>query len=515
LTGKTHPTKALDAIKGLAMKLKSILVAGIPAAAALCLVASAQASDTRPPPVQLPKSPVSASTLLIRGLKNGTIHMPVWNRHMVAGAHPALNCKGRPCALPNVEGSAGATQPVDETPIAVNPLNAKQLITGGNDYNCTSGSYRGFWVSNDGGSKWTGGCGLDVSGQSGDGDPVVGYDLNGNVYQGGIETGGVGIASSSNNGKTWNSMVIASSVSGDFPDKPWLQIDTNANSPNKNTLYVSNTMFASNSNTTIYVSHSTDSGKTWSIVAASPTATWPNAVNQFSDLAIGSDGTVYLTYLNCPVVSTCAGQKSTMYFQKSTDGGKTWSKQVALDTPMLAPAPCGAFYGCLPNTSERVSDIPVIGVDNSGGTRNGQLYVVDYNWTGAYMKVQVMSSTDGGSTWSTPVPVAPNSDKHDQFFPWLNVDGKGNVGVTWLDRRNDTSNINYEAFAALSSDGGTSFRKNVDIASTPSNPLDDGFGGGFMGDYSGNAWFGSKLFASWTDCRNGSYSQNEVGGLKR
>ena len=98
-------------------------------------------------------------------------------------------------------------------------------------------------------------------------------------------------------------------------------------------------MFASNSNSTIYVSHSTDGGKTWSIVAASPTATWPNFVNQFSDLAIGSDGTVYLSYLNCPAAGTCAGQKSTMYIQKSTDGGKTWSKQVAIDTPTLAPAP--------------------------------------------------------------------------------------------------------------------------------------------------------------------------------
>lgn len=497
------------------MKLKSILMAGIPAATALCLAASAQAgSEMRAPPVKLPISPVSPSTLLVLGLKNGTIHMSAAWAHQ-GKVNPPLGCTPAPCALPNVDASAGTTQPVDETPIAVNPLNAKELITGGNDYNCTGTSYRGFWTSNDGGKKWSGACGIDVTGQSGDGDPVVGYDLLGNVFQGGIDSGGCSIASSSDNGKTWNKAVTSNAVAGDFPDKPWLQIDTNPNSPNVNTLYVSNTMFASNSNTTIYVSHSTDSGKTWKIVAASPTAIWPNNVNQFSDMAIGSDGTVYLTYINCPVVGTCAGQKSTMYIQKSTDGGNTWSKQVVVDTPTLAPAPCGAFYGCLPNTSERVSNVPSVGIDNSGGTRNGQLYVVDYTWTGSYMKVQVTSSTDGGSTWSAPVPVAPKSDTHDQFFPWLNVDGKGNVGVTWLDRRNDANNINYEAFATWSSDGGSSFKTNVDIASTPSNPFNDGFGSGFMGDYSGNAWFGKKLFASWTDTRNGSYSQDEVGGLKR
>jgi hypothetical protein len=36
-----------------------------------------------------------------------------------------------------------------------------------------------------------------------------------------------------------------------------------------------------------------------------------------------------------------------------------------------------------------------------------------------------------------------------------------------------------------------------------------------MGDYSGNAWAGSKkLIATWTDTRNGSYAQDYVGGLE-
>jgi len=504
------------------MRIHSILMAGVTAITAVCLTGPAQAaSGTRTAPIQLPKSPISASTLVVQGIRNGTIPLPYGNFGRGAKAVPGLDCTPAPCALPNVEGSTGATQPVDETPIAINSLNKKQLITGGNDYNCTSSSYRGFWVSNNGGKTWSGGCGVDLSGSGGEGDPMVGYDLNGNVFQGGIETangGVIGVARSKDNGKTWGAMVIASQASGQFADKGWLEIDTNANSPNKNNLYVSNTMFAGNNDSAIWVSHSTDSGKTWAIVQASPTAVWPNFVNQFSDLAVGSDGAVYVAYLNCPVTGSTGdsgGTASTMYIQKSTDGGKTWSKQVAVDSITLAPDTCGAFYGCLPNTSERVSNIPVVAVDNSGGARNGQLYVVDYNWTGTFLQVQVVSSTDGGTTWSKPVPVAPKSDNHDQFFPWANVDGKGNVGVTWLDRRNDPSNINYEAFATWSADGGTSFKKNVLIADTPSNPFDDGFGSGFMGDYSGNAWFGNKLFASWTDTRNGSYSQDEIGGLKR
>src|SRR5205823_13322207 len=108
-----------------------------------------------------------------------------------------------------------------------------------------------------------------------------------------------------------------------------------------------------------------------------------------------------------------------------------------------------------------MSDIPMNAVVNSGCALNSQVYLVDYNWTGSFMQVRVTSSTDGGSTWSKPVHVAPKSANHDQFLTWLNVDSKGNVGVTWLDRRNDSSNINYEAFATWSADGGSTFKTDV------------------------------------------------------
>src|SRR5205085_5395444 len=102
-------------------------------------------------PFVLEKSPISASTLVIQALRNGTIHRSAPGQHGAGAAPPALNCTPAPCALPNVDASTGTTQPVDETPIAVNPINSKQLITGGNDYNCTSSTYRGFWTSNNGG----------------------------------------------------------------------------------------------------------------------------------------------------------------------------------------------------------------------------------------------------------------------------------------------------------------------------------------------------------------------------
>jgi hypothetical protein len=48
-----------------------------------------------------------------------------------------------------------------------------------------------------------------------------------------------------------------------------------------------------------------------------------------------------------------------------------------------------------------------------------------------------------------------------------------------------------------------------------SNPFNDGFGGGFMGDYTGNTWAGATLFASWMDSRDLTVMQDEVGGFAR
>ena len=156
----------------------------------------------------------------------------------------------------------------------------------------------------------------------------------------------------------------------------------------------------------------------------------------------------------------------------------------------------------------------MIGVDNSTGRHAGNLYVVMYNWTGSQMQVEVVTSSDGGMTWGAPVPVEPSTAAtHDQFFPWLSVGPTGIVGATWLDRRNDPSNISYQPFAAVSIDGGVNFGANIKLSQNLSNPNDDGFGGTFMGDYTGNTSVGKKVYASWMDSSSAINMQDEVGGL--
>jgi hypothetical protein len=90
------------------------------------------------------------------------------------------------------------------------------------------------------------------------------------------------------------------------------------------------------------------------------------------------------------------------------------------------------------------------------------------------------------------------------------------VGVSWLDRRNDPANIDYQAFAAISTDGGKTFQPNVQLTQNFSNPNNNGYGGhGWMGDYTGNTWDGPNYFiAAWMDSSNGIDMQDVVGGIR-
>lgn len=463
----------------------------------------------------LPNSPVSTGVLIARGIRNGTIHLQ--GNAPGGNVAPDLKCKPAPCVFKDRQVSEGG-RPANETPIAANPNKAKDLLAGANDYNCPS--LQGFYSSSNGGKKWSVHCMETLSGQSGDGDPAVGYDLQGNSYIAGIDSGGSGgeivFEKSSDNGGHWTAPAIAvNSLLGGLTDKEWMQIDDSASSPHANSIYISVTQFnSSETGDVISVSHSNDGGSTWKTVQVDTVQNLPN-LDQFSDLAVGKDGTVYVSWMRCLTSGSagdCGGTKVNQLMSKSTDGGNTWSSPVTIASVQLAPDSCGcAYYGNVPNTRERVSNIPAIDVDNSKGSHSGNLYATFYNYTGSQMQVEVATSTNGGSSWGAPVRVT--TAKNDEFFPWLTVSATGIVGVTWYDRRNDPSNVSYEEFGTLSSDGGASFGTNYQLASQPSNPSHDGFGGAFIGDYSGNYWAGKNLYAVWTDTR-GTNDQVFVGGIK-
>src|ERR1051326_2848512 len=354
-----------------------------------------------------------------------------------------LSCSPAPCVLPPVWPSTDGF--IVNAPIAANPLDPRNLLLGSYNTNCPYPDSGGFYLSHDGGSNWTPICMSPIvrDGVYGAGSSaMVGFDNRGVAYIADyyLQTNGssaafIGFEKSTDDGRTWSTPAPALMYKNSLTADPDLVVDTSTSSPYSNSVYVSSVVVGpleNDSKNQVTVSHSRDGGQTWKQVAVVPAQTSPK-VDFFTDLTVGKDGTVYVTWMYCNTGPfACNNRKGYMLLSKSTDGGNTWSAPVLMMTINLPPELV------LQNTGTFVTTIPVIGVDNSNGPYSGSLYVTMPNWTGNYWRVGVIRSTDGGKTWSKPVALAPPSDRHDQFFPWLSVSPTGLVGVTWLDRRNDT-----------------------------------------------------------------------------
>jgi hypothetical protein len=343
-------------------------------------------------------------------------------------------------------------------------------------------------------------------------EPAVGFDRKGATYIAGFYNSshngnGFVALQKSTDGIHWSKPGVA--LRHRFPSFPletWFTVDTGVSSPRVNSLYVSGVVAWYPGKNQVQVSHSTDGGATWRRAAVEGAQKYP-VEDYFTRMVIGKDGTVYVTWMNCVASESeiCGNNIGRMMFSKSIDGGNTWSVPCLIANVTVNWA--------LPNTNNvRVYNYPVIGVDNNARSHTGNLYVAMNTWTGAYLRVQVVRSSDGGTTWSQPVPLAPKTDTKDQFFPSISVSSTGQVGVSWLDRRNDPNNIDYQAFAAVSTDGGRTF-PNTQLTTAFSNPNTNG-GNNWMGDYTGNIWSGDTFIAAWMDSSNGVDMQEVVGGVR-
>src|SRR5467141_346540 len=264
------------------------------------------------------------------------------------------------------QDTAAATQ--NEPVIAVDPNNPNRIVAASNDYvtrtwSCTVGStpcsalgdgYCGTYYSNDGGKTWC--CvatdpqhigtlipGVErlVGGQyDAGGDSNLVFDDNGNIYFTGLgfnrltppNTVAVNKGTFDNKGNLhWGPPVFTGQTTSPsiLNDKPWTAIDTHPSSPFHGRIYVSWTRFIFKAGTGAYVqspiilAYSADGGQTFS----TPELVSPNVLySQGSHVMVGPDGTVYVLWDG----DTRFGPFDSTWVAKSTDGGVTWSKPVAI-----------------------------------------------------------------------------------------------------------------------------------------------------------------------------------------
>jgi len=243
---------------------------------------------------------------------------------------------------------------------------------------------------------------------------------------------------------------------GQEPDKQWLTIDTNPQSPFYNTIYAMWVVFnGSGSKPFVSTAKALPDGThtDWSPPQQLPILNAKSS-NTYLLPHVAPDGTVYTSVTNFPGKhgQCCA----TITVDFSADGGKTWEWPTAPAASLVQTPP---FTGYV-NTTFRD------GIENSfavGTQLSAQghypLYVAWEDYSSGYVNVILSASDDGGATWSKPIQVNDNADpKTDEFQPQLAVAADGTVSVNFYDRR----------LACPAS--GTSEAQNAGLALDTSNP---------------------------------------------
>src|ERR1051326_3443991 len=377
----------------------------------------------------------------------------------------------------------------NEPAIAVNPRDAQQLVAAWQVN--ASAAY-----SKDGGETWKVAEGTAPTNYRVSGDVSLAYDASGhailcyiafdklgstNYWAQGATRNGVFIRRSPDGGQTWEpdatTVISHESTPGiPFEDKPWIVADTSTSHPGN--LYIGWTQFTLAA-TDLLFSRSTDGGKTWS---------QPIKLNSVSGLPRDDNGALEGFH-------GVVGPDGTLYaiwddrdgimMAISHDGGATFSKDRRI-------IPAGPGYFGITGVS-RSNGFPQIGIDpRRSGKSGGTLHVAWSDFTNGDVDVFTASSFDHGQSWSAPVRVNndPIHNGTDQFFQWMAVDPQsGAVNLIFYDRRRD--NLATTVTLARSTDGGKTFQNYIwDSESFEAE-------GDFLGDYLAIAAFGNKVFGAW------------------
>jgi hypothetical protein len=123
----------------------------------------------------------------------------------------------------------------------------------------------------------------------------------------------------------------------------------------------------------------------------------------------------------------------------------------------------------------------------------------------------MISHSDNGTSWSTPVRVDDDLPRFDDWLPEVAVSGDGMPYVIWYDWRDAAANCNGSSntYISRSSDGGTTWLANQPITSapTPWTTIPTNIAPN-QGDYNGLYGNGRLLHPSWADGRSGEADVN-------
>ena len=464
----------------------------------------------------------------------------------VFGSGPARKLGEAICSTPtqtgaNVNTDCEGTGPHNETTIAVNPTNQRNMIAGANDYqlainsggHVTASTESRAHVTTDGGRTWTS-YPLDAtSTYSATGDPAVAFDSAGNAYYATLGFRFVGpvnalspdivVHVSKDGGVNWSSKRLAAGSGnfgspGDLLDKEYVAAWGNGNAI---VTYGDFRLGQKGSfiSAKIYATVTHDAGATW---------TKPVVISGSLDMAfvsvptVSSDGRVFVAFLNTTDQTTGRDDYEVVEVNATTGARVAGPFKVAttIDGATDYPIAFGRqtyedslfrswAAGNITADPTNAAHLAVVWSD----MRNSQLpapanpYAADTN-----SDVIISQSFDSGRTWSAATAIAL---RNDQFQPWGAYDTAGRLRIGLFDRAGDSANHAYGYTLATETAAGSLAFSLTELTTARSDPTknnrwfagtldpDFPFATSFIGDYSGIAITpAGGVVATWTDLRN-------------
>jgi hypothetical protein len=371
-----------------------------------------------------------------------------------------------------------------ESDIRVDPTNPQHLI-GQSKWFVSAEGYNhllGFYESWDGGNTWpVQGHVPGYEGWTDNTDPVGAFDPWGNFYSlllpyefvydksgGHVFNNGskqanpsqppeaISVAvrpAGSTNAQAWitthnghpDFVAVAKTDNANTPDKQWIAIDTNPGSPHYGRVYAMYTVFILNPSR-IFVSHADANAdgthSDWSTPKVLPTVPgkpWDTYLLPH----VAPDGTVYTTTTNNPVSKGFLNNDINLIWSK--DGGDTWQGPIPVVQNVLTPS--------YQNTTFTEGIVNSFGLGTRKVNGHWPAYVSYENEDpDGFSRVYVTGSLDGGTTWSTPVPVNDGPGDVEAMQSTVAVAPNGTVAVAFYDRRlacpsNAASGVQFDPLA--------------------------------------------------------------------
>jgi hypothetical protein len=365
---------------------------------------------------------------------------------------------GHPVAVFSDTTMPSVVEPI----LAVSPTDPKRLIVAAQ---YEDAAHIVVAQTSDGGRSWT-----RATRENGNvfpgGDPSVTLSLTGRAYLAAAPRFGIWI--SDDGGARWTR---AAEMSGVGIDRDWLAVDPSSGS-HPDWVYAAAKMpirvFGSQARDVAVVALSRDGGHSFENVGLLLPDPARYSLHVVSDALVDQRGRLILAM---PVFLWNGTSPSGLLDGRYLIVG-SGDKGLGLGRPVEA-----ARFRVYGHANEVMSMKSTGGgrlaLDRSQGKFGGRLYLAFLDGASGHPQVFVVHSSDGATTWSSPVRVNTGGFDVSQSNPAIAVNRNGVVAVTWNDRRHDATDHCYEPYAAFSLDGGESFVANMRLADTRACP-DDG-----------------------------------------